>query len=88
MAAPRRRAVTATTLMKICNRRKLSVSVAPMNGPTWRAVSQVAIAETTSVVVAASRWPNRSAAQIEKGKTAKASGEWIVPVANQPPNTI
>ena len=64
------------------------MSVCPANGPTCRAVSKIAIADATSVVVAASRWLNRRAAQIEKGKMAKPSGELIAPVANQPPNTI
>ena len=65
------------------------MGVLPANGPTARAVFQIAITNARRVAVAAPCWLKRIAAQIEKGKMAKArGGDPSAPPTRQPPNTI
>jgi hypothetical protein len=76
-AARRRSAVTAASrsdvsaavAMNSCVDSRLSVSDSRTNGPSFCAVFQTAIEQTTKIAVAAPRGPKRSAAHSRTGNT-------------------
>ena len=61
--------VSAAVAMKSCVESRLSVSDSRTNGPSFCAVFQTAIEQTTRIAVAAPRGPKRSAAHNSTGKT-------------------
>ena len=61
--------VSAAIAMKSCVDRRLSVIDSRTNGPSFWAVFQTVIEQTTRIAVAAPRGPKRSAAHSRTGKT-------------------
>ena len=61
--------VSADTAMKSCVESRLSVIESRTNGPSFCAVFQTVIEQTTRTAVAAPRGPKRTAAHNSTGKT-------------------
>ena len=61
--------VSAETAMKSCVESRLSVIESRTNGPSFCAVFQTVIEQTTRTAVAAPRGPKRTAAHNRTGKT-------------------
>ena len=74
----------AITLMYAWSRNNAQPGVAVMNGPTPARVPQIAIADTSTIAVAAARRPSRKATQTRIG-IGRNSRECSA--GNRPPNT-